>query len=156
MWHAWSHKWKYIVEQTLNLAYTSPKNLPQHCAVQAKLTNNNCCFGKTLLPLTPRCYCWAWCYGIEYLWSVGVSSCGCIHSQPLAHPQPTCWWGRVRNREILDGLQALFSNSNNSCAANTVFVTKLKHDTLQAFMEKINTIPTRLSTARHQICLRHV
>jgi len=50
-----------------------------------------------------------WC-GISF-GSVGVSRPGSVPSQPLAYPQLTCCGGRVRNKEGLDAVQALLSNS---------------------------------------------
>lgn len=49
-------------------------------------------------------------YGIS-VWLIQVSCLGCVPSQPLAHPHPTCYGVRARNRGGLDALQALFSNN---------------------------------------------
>jgi len=43
-----------------------------------------------------------WC-GIS-LWSVGVSSPGCVTSQLLVHLQSPCWWANMRNIKGLDAV----------------------------------------------------
>ena len=40
-------------------------------------------------------------YG-KSLWPVWVSCPSCVPSQLLVHPQPPCWWERVRSRKGLD------------------------------------------------------
>lgn len=56
-------------------------------------------------------------------------------------PQPTCWRKRVRKRESLDTVQALFNNSKNFGG----LATNWKHDAIWATMKKVNSIPARPS-----------
>lgn len=77
-------------------------------------------------------------------WSDWVSSPGCVPSQPLGHLQPShCGW-RVRNREGLDTAQWY---SVHWIVFPTVLVMNPKHSTILAAMKKINSIPTKPSTA---------
>jgi len=62
-------------------------------------------------PLLPF-YCWPWCY---MAWKISLVSSGhlpgCVPSLPIVYPQSIQWRGRVRNREGLGAVQALFSSS---------------------------------------------
>lgn len=56
---------------------------------------------------------------------------------------------RARHKEILDAVQTLFSNSQNTGVLPAVFYTNPRHSTLWAAREKVNVAPVRPSTAMH-------
>lgn len=76
------------------------------------------------------------------LWSIWASYPAYFFFQLLL-AQPTCWGGRVRERESPDAVQA-----QHWCVITTALVTNPKHSTNQ---RKINFIPARPSTCIHSI-----
>lgn len=90
MLHAWSRAGLWM--------QLAPVQRICHSTMQTELTDSNSYFGKTSPPLIPRCYGWAWCH---MGWSAGVSCSGCVPSQLLAHPQPTCWWVEWETEKFL-------------------------------------------------------
>lgn len=84
-------------------------------------------------------------YGIS-LWSVRGSCPSCVPSQTLAHPQPACWWGSVRNRKPWGYASTVQQYPKHRCVFNAVLITNLKHGTMWATMKKIKSIPTRSSS----------
>jgi len=68
-----------------------------------------------------------------------------VPSQSPAHPQFTGWGGNMRNRESLNAVQALFSNSWKWCVSNAVLVSNPKHSIICTTVKKLNSVPARSS-----------
>lgn len=96
--------------------------------VSSQSLSNNC-FGR-LLPAT-WFYCWAWHYTAQTLWSMEVSHADCVHTQPLAHPQPICWRGKIRNKKS-DTRKIWQQQLKPWCAINAVLVSEQQHYTTLA------------------------
>lgn len=117
-----------------------------HSIARGKLTDSGSNFGKTLPSLPPRCYCWAWCDGMENLfgplgWAVPV----------VSPPKLLLTLSHSLVQQSCAGALQLWLK--HWCAVNTGLVTKVKPTTLQIVLKKINSLPTTLSTARQQKCL---
>lgn len=60
---------------------------------------------------------------------------------------PSNWQDSMRNREVLDSVQALLCNNKKHCSVITAIVIKNpKHGIIQAFTKKINCIQTKTIT----------
>lgn len=76
-------------------------------------------------------------YGMEYRFGQFV----------LAVSPPSNWQGSMRNREVLDSVEALLCSNKKHCSVITAIVVKNpKHGIIQAFTKKINSIQTKTIT----------
>lgn len=97
-----------------------------HSIARGKLTDSGSNFGKTLPSLPPRCYCWAWCDGMEIslvLWAERCQLCPLPNS---CSPSATHWCSKA--------VQELFSCDWNIGVLSTL-----------AWSQKSNPPPYRLS-----------
>lgn len=111
-----------------------------------KQSPSNGCLPKTHLPSGfSDAHGVIW-YGLP-VWAVGVSLPSCAPSQSLAHLQHAHWWGRARQRSLLQHCASPAQQQQNLRVITAFMVTNPKHRTTRAAVKKVNSTPARFRRA---------
>lgn len=88
-------------------------------------------------------------FGMEYFLGQCRTVVSLVLCQCLGQPSLHAAGYRMRQKEILDAVQAIFSRRQNTGVLPGLFYTNPKHSTIMAAMKKVNFTPVRPSTAMH-------